>query len=94
MTSQAYQVQPVLNVVALGYLYQPILILKPTRLTRMVCKAQNVGLVIVMLSHQYLLTHDWIMMIELTIGILFIFTSYVIIKYRQNEKKRFFRSLR
>jgi hypothetical protein len=50
--------------------------------------------VIVMLSHQYLLTHDWIMMIELTIGILFIFTSYVIIKYRQNEKKRFFRSLR
>jgi hypothetical protein len=60
----------------------------------MVCKAQNVGLVIVMLSHQYLLTHDWIMMIELTIGILFIFTSYVIIKYRQNEKKRFFRSLR
>jgi hypothetical protein len=60
----------------------------------MVCKAQNAGLVIVMLSHQYLLTHDWIMMIELTIGILFIFTSYVIIKYRQNEKKRFFRSLR
>jgi len=94
MTSQAYQVQPVLNVVALGYLYQPILIPKPTRLTRMVCRAQNVGLVIVMLSHQYLLTHDWIMMIELTIGILFIFTSYVIIKYRQNEKKRFFRSLR
>jgi len=33
-------------------------------------------------------------MIELTIGVLFTFTVYVIVKYRQNEKKRFFRSLR
>ena len=47
MILQAYQVQPVLIVVALGYLCQHILIPKPMRLMHMVCKVQSVGLVIV-----------------------------------------------
>jgi hypothetical protein len=53
------------------------------------------GVVNLKLRHPHLLTHDWSNVLEqAVIGFIFLLTCYSIYRYRENEKRRYFNSLK